>query len=336
MTTVTAKLNHRAALRKQKEEATIKYSKASEQAYILEQKVYEFGREFTQKENQIKDENRRGEISEYEKNILDKYQKQYDQYNQELKSAEKEKSDLNELIRKLHDEIEGSYGQLQAEEARAHAQTIEDVEAEIVRLQKLIAEQESLMATAADAVTPLNELTQSRENMLAEIATGDTKETQLKTLDEQIKEARKTAESAKYKTERATQTITGLQRKLDIETAHLIELKQQWNDVIIDVLTSEAELLGHEYAVVSKEVSIIFTRLIALDRLLSRYNNKPRRLLMNNWDEMCLPSFRLKALEGHSYTNENSLLFSVSRSSNDFDTAVEAQVERLSNAGIQL
>ena len=199
MTTVTEKLKHWEALRTQKEEATIKYTESSNAAQSLEKKVYEFGLESTKIETEFKSDKRKDqELSEYEKTTLAKYQKEYDQYLHDLEAATKEKESMNELIRKLHYEIEGSYGQLQVEEALKHVQMMEGIEAEIAQLQKSIAEQENIMAKVTSTVTPLNELIQQRENMLAEIATGDTKETELKALDEQITKARKAAETAKY------------------------------------------------------------------------------------------------------------------------------------------
>lgn len=139
--------------------------------------------------------------------------------------------------------------------------------ATVGQLQQLIAQRQQDRAALQQRAQRVDELETQREDLLADIATGQDKQAQLQSLDAELA-ALKSDIKNQGNQAAAEQTINGLQRKLAKAQDECDQLEKKRPDLARALLLASAEELGAEYGQAAARIDYLCRRLLALDSLL--------------------------------------------------------------------
>lgn len=144
---------------------------------------------------------------------------------------------------------------LKHQEAMAAAQSTVD------QLRKAIDGQQRKIDALHAASAEIEALALQREDLLADIAIGQDKSTELKELNAQL-EQRKKAMASKSMAD-TEQTKAGLTRKLELTVAELEKLQAENTRLMRDMLLAQATALGAAYVVAAKDLIRLHERIQA-------------------------------------------------------------------------
>lgn len=177
----------------------------------------------------------------------------------------------------------------------------------IAKLEKAISKCEAQIKDQQAALPDLAPLLSQREDLLAAIAIGESKNADIKELDVKIAKLGAQQKEARPALEALKQTIDGLQRRLQESQAELLRLQREKSSLMRQFLNVRAEALGAEYVAAAEEISGLYKRLIALNRLLSDHGqNAP--LLMRG-EGLHVPRFMLDSMVGRADPVHANALF---------------------------
>jgi chromosome segregation ATPase len=264
--------------------------------------------------------------------------------NKQLETAVKEAATAEAELDALRDEEQSLLAELldpatATEEIILFKKRLSDAVQKIESLREQIALQEEIIETTRSGLPSLDGLHLKREDLLAEIATGNATENQLAELDSLIaSEKKKISESLKdadATIEHARQTISGLKRMLAVAEEELATLELRDKTIVSRFLRIEAEKAGSEYARHAGELVAKFRQLIALGRIMT---NKGCDLIdESTLVPLSIPRFKLNAHDQEGteqwYLDGEPILPSLRRrglSEND----IESEIERMSLMGI--
>jgi hypothetical protein len=223
-----------------------------------------------------------------------------------------------------------------------HQNEIKAAEQTITTLEGAIATQRQAIQEVNSFTTNLPQLLQSREDLLADIAVGNSSKEALVPLNAQIESEQKvmdkhTANAAKLVPE-AKATIAGLERKLEAARAELADLKGETRDHVHAFLMTEAERIGKEYSDAAMIVADRHRTLFAFDNLLRAYGAS-RGLRPVHGHELALPLFNLDAHRGLDNPTWPGQLGEVVKTKYDDkanSAALCAEKERIEALGVNL
>jgi chromosome segregation ATPase len=220
-------------------------------------------------------------------------------------------------------------------------ENLNEAERKVTDIQDAILKQKDIIEKAnllmQSSVEPL---LRKREDILADIAVGVAKESDLKELDEQIEIEIEKVYGAKGEvktvTDLAQQTIAGLQRKLAPLQGELAALKEQRKGVLVRFLTSEAEKVGAEYARLADEITTKFRQLIALDGILSSTDSSES--IADNIHDLFIPQFHIQShvAERAALWSSNGIGVMSTMDSDSCEDDLQAEKDRISGMGIVL
>lgn len=232
----------------------------------------------------------------------------------------------------------------QTDEILAFQHELKEAEKKVSTLRSAIEEQKTLIAQAQASVPDVRDLTEKRENLLAEIATGGSSQEELRRLDEEKEIVFKQWVKADEVIQHAEQTIAGLRRKLelaDLEVASLDEIKKA---TLVRFLFDQAELAGAEYARLAVSVGEKFKELMALHLLICRVTGDIDRGFSYYFaPQLKIPAFKLAAHDNPTEPDAALVRFQQDRNLKLFhrptqhvDEAIQAQLQRIRGLGIRL
>lgn len=218
-----------------------------------------------------------------------------------------------------------------------HQEAIDAAEAEVAKIEGLIAQRESEIAQAIQSVPGLEERQREREDLLAAIAAGEGSEKELKALDQRIETERAAAskirEEADRKVSELRQVIAGLARRLERAHVELQDLKEQTAELHDQMLIAEAEQACVAYVNAALKLKESYLQLSALNTLLGG-----RRSITNvGWGKLFLPTFNLPGCGGLGREAWPGTLFSAASEGygDTFPRAEEMEKARLKALGVQ-
>ena len=193
----------------------------------------------------------------------------------------------------------------------ANQEAIAQGEATAHNLRALIAEKKGSIEAAESVLPKLDDMTKAREDLLAAVATGESKVSDIKKFDGECE-----AERAAYKSAQDSfllskndvmQFISGLQRKLDGIDATIREHQDARQELVKALFRDYAERTGAEYLEAAQKAYRCYVRLLGLNTL-SQQKGVPMNIVRFN-HEFTLPSFALPGIEGGSKTVSTGALF---------------------------
>jgi len=182
-------------------------------------------------------------------------------------------------------------------------------------------------------------LTKQREDLLAEIATGNADETGLPQLDKALKEENLAIEKAKANAEtivgKARQAIAGLQRKLFQASADLKRIEENKPEVLLQFFLNEAAIAYMDYQDAAKELSSRFGQLQALSWLIRHHApNAAGNTIEAGSIIINVPNFNVA--DNITEAGAPSPRHLIEQGGINLIAARETEVERLRNLGVTL
>lgn len=275
---------------------------------------------------------------------------------QNLKAAEQEISSLQETIektdRRLH-ELDSQTATLQQrikalstgtseQDVKAHLQALNTAHDELQRLDELIVSNQAISHFDEYRDEALEALQSAREDVLAEIATGDAKPESLKQIDAQIEDLLTDSDgshvNAIHQERNKQQTLAGLERRRSAIQARYDQLKAQLTEVIEQLVIARVEALSEEYLKHAKALQESYRHIQGMVELLtSAVPDTKVQLLPVQWANVMIPALPLKTFEGvQQHDADNGVLFSGRFASSlaDRQAVINEQLEQLKAMGI--
>lgn len=168
----------------------------------------------------------------------------------------------------------------------------------VKRLQDAISSREAEIAESRAKVPDLSHRGAEREDLAASVAIGEAPESALRDLDALIAAERKEAGELKARADEiaadASQVISGLHRKLQVENAALAEAQGEMARAQRAMVRSEAELACQHYVETATAYAGAFLRMHGLVNLLTSLGEKHNLQGLRTGD-LILPSFGFEA-----------------------------------------
>ncbi len=211
-------------------------------------------------------------------------------------------------------------------------------EEKIAGIEKASSDLEARLNTEETTSKQMAALVQKREDLLADILTGNATSKDLEKLDREIAKAREDAEKKKANgtdIQTMKQTRAGLQRKLAKAQSELKEIKAEAHELVFNFFMSEAEKAGKSYMRQAQDLVTTFNRLFGLGEILNTRFSKV--IIPGSWDRMTIPAFLLKACseKPFPFADGETIYQSYQRQAADmFEKEESSQLESLRSLGI--
>lgn len=212
---------------------------------------------------------------------------------------------------------------LKHQEAMAAAQSTVD------QLKKAIDGQQRKIDALHAASAEIETLALQREDLLADIAIGQDKSTELKELNAQL-EQRKKAMASKSMAD-TEQTKAGLTRKLELAAAELEKLQGKNPLLIRDMLHASATALGAEYAATAKELIRLHERIGAQLKMYVAHGGHGYIGMVR---ELAIPSFELESVLPHALPMRPTHIALGAKTHFESMTSVQAEADSLRARGV--
>lgn len=227
-----------------------------------------------------------------------------------LLAKQKDEALLAELA-ELNSELETIGRKATAGDVLMYQAEAADIESDINKLRQIIAREENNVALGNTCSEGLNGLHREREDLMADIAIGNSSDQQrlddievlIAKEEAQIRETKNVAAAAKI-------IIAGLQRKVDDSAQSLAKVREKLQMVYGDFLICEAEKEGGEFAALSDKLWEKYSRLLALGTMIERHPTvKGPSIISAVSRNLRVPSFNLKSClngcraDGFRYTS---------------------------------
>lgn len=190
---------------------------------------------------------------------------------------------------------------------RQHQQDTAAAQTSVTQLEQAIAAQHAKAAKQRAKAAAIAELGTQREDLLADIATGQDKADELKALDARLAQQKK--DLAEQGTQAAIeQTVAGLTRKLDRAQAELTTLQGRRPLLLRQLLRAQAEALGSEYVAAAFALKAVHQRLRGLASMLNDLGSVPA-IFAGQGAVIEVPAPSLDTVKPHvDYINPNMLI----------------------------
>ena len=190
---------------------------------------------------------------------------------------------------------------LQNQQAVAAAQATVDQLSQAIEAQNKLAEQ---LRSRAERVAALET---QREDLLADIATGQDKAVELNALDERLALQKKDI-ATKGSQAAIDQTVAGLNRKLERAQGELAALQGKRPVLMRALLRAQAEALGGEYVAAAFALKAVHQRLRGLASMLNDLGSAPA-IFMGQGAVIEVPAPSLETVKPHvDYINHKMLV----------------------------
>lgn len=148
----------------------------------------------------------------------------------------------------------------------SHQSLIRAAQSSVKSLTEAIQVQENQSQKLREQDKAIATLKTQREDLLADIATGQDKTAELQALDTKL--AQQNEATAQITQSAIVQTVAGLQRKLENANKELQALESRSNVFKRDMLKEQAEAIGVDYVAAANQLIALESQLRSLDNLL--------------------------------------------------------------------
>lgn len=260
------------------------------------------------------------------------------QYSDEL---EKKESEMSREVAALQKRVDKFYHKTSTDEVFAYQKEIQTAKNALNDLRARVNDQREIEAQIHCTEEQAKKLQEQRENLLADIATGDANEVKLLELDQEICQLFEDEETSETDRSRVEQTMAGLNRKIALAEESLQVLESKQKTVIGQYLHTLISAEAEDYLTNAKALQKSFTRMVALARMKKEAGPKSHPILPNCWDSMFIPSFRLSEFNSNDISHTSpDVLFSAElenmRNNDVFATQISAEIEDIRSQGITL
>ena len=196
----------------------------------------------------------------------------------------------------------------------AHQQQIAELRTQEITLVSLIESKRAEISEANSRIPDISQLTEQRQDLLADLALGKASAEQVSALDMEIKsrtaELNRIAAESKHIKDMAEHAICGLGRRLDSIQAEIAALSdEKLNQRLIQaVLRVHAESLGEDYVKAANQTAALYMRLMPLSGLLQTHGEK-NGIAAHCSGAFEIPAFNLDACRPYEIRNWPGNLF---------------------------
>lgn len=252
-----------------------------------------------------------------------------------LRQEEKIAEEARKRLADLQSELAALDIQISKKELLALQDKVFEIEQTLFKLNEAVAtERKKVDEDERSNNQNLARLAEEKENLLADIASGDkVDDKQLALLDKQIADEEALVDSYVDSTITVSQAITGLKRKIAKVEGELLLAKNNFNNAATAYLRAEIEQAGKEYAEFADKCSSSFMRVAALAELSTQLGAQIN--VFGPYTGRCqIPSFAPEVCIAHEQADAPGYLFKYQRYlMNDF---LKQEVERLQALGLKL
>ena len=278
-----------------------------------------------------------------EKALACDQQESLEGYRSQLISIEESISETEAVMEKLGNEknllqkevTDFSYGLMESD-VLEYQQKVAKALKEIKDIADIIQGQEALMAEANSTPSQINSLKEKKEDILAEIASGQDLKKELEEVSYDIDIEMERIAARKLTITETEKALSGLNRKLASAKEALKKVEGLKNEVLIQYLRFEAERVGKEYGDLSLSLVDKYHALVAIDVFLSQYGGQTIRAAMNF--DFSIPAFRVNALESLIVPNWPGVIAKarLAFTADNIKAAVARERDRIALLGIEL
>jgi hypothetical protein len=200
----------------------------------------------------------------------------------------------------------------------------------------IIAKQESLIEAARSAPSLIAELTERKEDILAEIVLGKDLTKELDKITCDIETEKKLLTTREKTIAEAGKSLPGLQRKLLTAKANLKNLEDQKSEILIQYLRCEAEQVGQEYGKAASMLIDKYNRLTSLDYLLTLQGGVT--IDSCSFHDFSIPAFQLNAFKSliSPHMPRELVTARMACTRENREDAITREKKRISDLGIEL
>jgi len=189
---------------------------------------------------------------------------------------------------------------LLAEQVLAHKKLIDAAKSAIASIQSAIIKRQESITQARASIPATPDRRQERNDIMADIALGNAKTTELRAIDERIANETDVTQAAKEKVAQVisdTQaTLDGLFNKLAIAQASLEEIESKTDDVALRYFMGVAEISAAQYVNHALAVKALYIKLSGLRFSIQKHGGKDVKAQGAN--NIQIPKFNLPQFDG--------------------------------------
>nr|WP_320010592.1 hypothetical protein [uncultured Desulfobulbus sp.] len=251
-----------------------------------------------------------------------------------VKDDQKERAEINAQLNDLQEQLAGLELQITVKELLPLQTAYDKLWESLANFKGLLAVREEELVIGQKENGTLARLTKEKEDLLADIAGGDsTDQTRLEALTADIakeEEARANQEAINAKTK---QEIAGLTRKVGTLQQEVVVAKQNYLDGLSTFLDQELEKAAGEYVKEAGTLAGAYSKVIALATILGQCGAQ-RKVFGPYGSRFEIPSFSLDVCTAQETPGRQGLLYKFN--SADVQEKIDAETQRLCKLGINI
>lgn len=251
-----------------------------------------------------------------------------------VKQSDDKKKMIQLELEKLQEQLHAFDQQVAPKDLLILQATYVDISQRVANLEEVVSQEKQKIAEGEqNSNYTLEELTEEKENLLANIACGEISDQErLNTISQEITREEELHESHIDSLIAASQAITGLNRKIELLKKELSVAKQNYIDGMANFLYQELEKAGGEYAREAGKLSGLFMRVVAISSLLEKWGS-PRNIFGPYTRQFKIPSFILDACMSHECADMPGIIYKFEGTY--IQGAVDSELACLSGLGIE-
>jgi len=234
-------------------------------------------------------------LDESERKIITDYREELISLEDDLSGIESAQEKLENKKNTLQSQLAYFQSEMEPSDVLAYQDEVTQSRKKLGDIMALIRDKETLLAEASATPPILEKLQEEREDILAEMAAGKMMENAFNEITRKIEEESLNLSAREKMVPELKQTLSGLNRKLEVANKEVADLEGQRGEVLRQFLRCEAERIAKEYGALALSLVDKYHSLVALDEFLVRNGGMSIKGTMHH--DFSIPGFRLKAFE---------------------------------------
>lgn len=284
------------------------------------------------KDNLIDDER----LQDNERKKLASFRDTLIEMQETLSALDAEKESLGDEKNILQQRLSDFLNKMTHADVLKYQEKVSQARKDVQEITSVINEKMMVIDKIKNTPSPLKELKEKKEDILAENALGKNLSSELEQVEQQINFETKEIEARNAEIKDAQNALPGLQRKLSTAETALNKLESQKNAVLLDYLLAESEQIGREYIDAASILVEKYQKLTALNSLMVQLGEKG--INGSIFHDFSVPAFNLKSFEGQTIPLwPNELVNARSATQQEsIKKALSGEIERINGLGIEL
>lgn len=172
-----------------------------------------------------------------------------------------------------------------------------------------------------------------REDLLADIATGQDKAAELAALDKRLEQHKSAVAAAQGERAAIAQTVAGLTRRLERSQGELTALQEVRPKLIRALLRERAETLGAAYVLAAQQLSSLYLQINGLGTALLNHGATQH---IRSHASLKIPAFSLESVQPYAMQLRSELIVSGIETHGESLALARQEEERLRALGVEL